>query len=117
MEFVLAGFRQFDNIRRFYFDAVGEDRIRQQITVGADLNLIRRYKIPLQELPLLCRRLLEGQAKIETIMFSESDMVRYANKRAAEANALMEKRRAHRPPVSPRAGQAWRGSPAPKGER
>ena len=117
MEFVLAGFRQFDNVRRYYFDAVGEDRSRQQVTVGADLNLIRRYGIPLQELPLLCRRLLEGRAKIETIMFTENDMVRYANQRATESKALMEKRRAHRPPVSNRVRQAWASFvPIPRGE-
>ena len=46
MTFILEGFRQFDNVRRYYFDAVGEDRSRQQVTVGADLNLIRRYGIP-----------------------------------------------------------------------
>jgi len=117
MEFVFAGFRQFDNIRRYYFDAVGEDRRPQQVTVDADLNLIRKYKIPLQELPLLCRRLLQGRAKLETIMFTESDMVRYANERAAEANALMEKRKAHRPPVPSNVGQAWRGTFVPKQER
>ena len=117
MEFILTGFRHFDNIRRYYFDAIGEDRSRQQVTVNADLTLIRRYRVPLQELPLLCRRLLERRAKLETIMFTESDMVRYADERAVEANALRVKRRARRPPVSSRAGQAWRGSPPPKGEK
>jgi hypothetical protein len=85
--------------------------------VGADVNLISEYGIPLQELPLLCRRLLEGQAKIGMIMFSEADMVRYANERATQAHALAEKRRARRPPVSSRAGQAWRGAPATKREQ
>jgi hypothetical protein len=113
VEFVLAGFRQFDHIRRYYFDAVEQDRKRQQVAVGADMNLIRRYKIPLQELPLLCRRLLEGRAKIEAIMFTESDMARYANDRET-ANELLRKRRPHRPPASGRVGQAWRGAPPPK---
>ena len=45
MEFVLAGFKQFDNIRQYHFDTVGEDRSRQQVTVDADLSLIRRYGI------------------------------------------------------------------------
>jgi hypothetical protein len=117
MEFVLAGFKQFDDIRQYYFDAVGEDRSRQQVTIGADLSLIRKYGIPLQELPLLCRLLLERRAKIETTMFTESDMVQYVNERAARANASMEKRRAHRGPVSSRVGHAWRGSSPPEGER
>jgi len=106
MEFVLTGFKQFDNIRQYHFDAVGEDRSRQPVTVGADLSLIRRYGIPLQELPLLCRLLLERRAKIEATVFAESDMVQYVNERAAQMNALMEKRRTHRGPVSDRVGHA-----------
>ena len=116
MTFVLTGFHTFDNIRQYDFDVVGEDRRRQHVTVGADLDLIRRYGIPLQELPLLCRRLLEGLTKIETIMFTETDMERYASERTAKANALI-KRQARRPQVSDRTGLAWRSSPAPKGDK
>ena len=116
MELILTGSRQLDNVRRFYFDAVGEDRLRQKISVGADLDLIRKYRIPLQELPLLCRRLLEARAKVETIMFTESDMVRYAEERAVAANALTERRRTRRSPLSGRPGEAWRGPLPPKVE-
>jgi len=117
MPIVLAGTRTFDNIRKYYFDVIGEDRSRQQVTVGADLDLIRRYRIPLQELPLLCRRLLEGHAKIETIMFTESDMAQYDRERTAEANALLHKRQARRAQVSDRTGLAWRGSRPPQKDR
>lgn len=109
MEFVLVGFKQSDAIRRFSFNAVEKDGSRRQVTIGADLGLIRRYGIPLQELPLLCRRLLENRATVETTMFAESDMIEHVKERAAEAQASMEKRRAHRRPVSDRIGQAWRG--------
>jgi hypothetical protein len=115
--FVLIGVRTFDNIRQFDFDVVGEDQGRQHVTVGADLDLIRRYRIPLQELPLLCRRLLERQTNIETIMFTEGDMVRYSNERTAEANALLEKRRARQPQISNRKGLAWRGSTPPQKDK
>jgi hypothetical protein len=111
MTFVLTEIRTFDNVRRYYFDVVAEDQSRRQVTVGADLDLIRRYRIPLQELPLLCRRLLEGHAKIETTMFTESDMQNYVSDRTAETNSLLQKRKARRPQVSNRVGQAWRGSP------
>jgi hypothetical protein len=101
----------------YYFDARGESLKRgQQVTVSADLNLIRKYRIPLQELPLLCRRLLEGHQGIEMIAFAEPDMVRYVSERAAAQTALMEKRKAHFPKASNRSGQAWRGSPAPNGK-
>ncbi len=117
MEFLLSGFTQLENIRQYSFDAVGQDRVRQQVTVGADLGLIHRYGIKLQELPLLCRRLLEKRGSIEATMFAESDMMQYSNERAAELEALKEKRRDHPRPVSNRVGHAWRGSfPAPGGE-
>ena len=117
MEFVLVGFKQLDAIRQFSFDVVGQDGSRQQVTIGVDLGLIRRYGIPLQELPLLCRRLLENRAKIETTMFAESDMIEHLKERAAQAKASMKKRRAHRRPVSYRIGQAWRTSiPSPGGD-
>jgi len=117
MEFMLTGFKHFGNMRQYCFDAVREDRSREQITVAADLSLIRRYGIPLQELPLLCRLLLERHAKVEATAFTESDMVRYVSERAARANALVEKHRAHRGPVSDRVGHAWRGASPPQGER
>ena len=63
MEFVLIGFRQEKNIRRYAFDAVSSSHVRTHVTVGADLSLARAYRIPLQELPLLCRRLLEDLAQ------------------------------------------------------
>jgi hypothetical protein len=107
MEYVLAGFRQVDNVRLYYFDARGENlKPGQQATVSADLNLVRKYKIPLQELPLLCRRLLDLRADVETIVFSEPDMVRYVSERAAAQAALKEKRKAHSPQASDHSGQA-----------
>ena len=111
MTFVLTEIRTFDNVRRYYFDVVSEDQSRRQVTVGADLDLIRRYRIPLQELPLLCLRLLEGHTENETMMFTEIDMERYASERTAEANTLLQRRKGRRPQVSNRVGQAWRGSP------
>ena len=116
MQFALAGFSQADNVRQYFFDVV-EDRNRKRVAVAADLILVHQYGIPLQELPLLCRRLLEGCMQIETIVFTEDEMARYADKRAAAASASAMKRRAHRPPVSSRVGQAWRGAPLPKGTR
>ena len=108
MEFVLTGFRQEINVRRYTFEAVGDDRSRKEVTVTADLGLARKYKIPLQELPLLCRRLLEGHLEAETLIFTEGEMLVYANERAAAASAAEQKRKAHRVPTVNRPGQAWR---------
>jgi hypothetical protein len=113
MEFVLAGFRQDLNIRRFAFEGVTADRKRKrtEFFVGVDLTLIRKYSIPMQELPLLCRHLLADLTEVEqgqTLMFTEKDMVSYATRRVAAQAAADQKRKAHRRPPSNRVGQAWR---------
>ena len=108
IEFVLAGFRQDNNIRRYLFQGVGVDRTRTEFTVGADLVLVRKYRIPLQELPLLCRNVLQGYGSGQTraLMFSETDMIGYATRRTAEMDAAEQKRRAHRSP--PPSIRGWR---------
>jgi hypothetical protein len=112
MEFVFTGFRQESDIRSYTFQIIAADRTRTKVTVGADLSLIRKHRIPLQELPLLCRRLLEnhtgGRKSTATLMFTEKDMLGYVSERVAAEHVAEMKRRAHRTPVSSRAGQAWR---------
>ena len=73
-------------MRQFTFQAVAEDYSQRKITVEADLTLVRKHKIPLQELPLLCRRLLEGNIeslKAHELVFTEQDMLAYTSSRAA----------------------------------
>lgn len=111
MEYVLTGFRQESNVRLFAFEAIADDRSRKILTVTADLALIRKYRIPLQELPLLCRRYLETHVdgtRTETVIFSENDMQGYFQARAAAADAAEQKKKGHRVPGSARLGQAWR---------
>ncbi len=59
MPFILTGFRQDMGFRVFAFERRETTRSRMEFTVKADLGLIRRYDIRMQELPLLCRSLLE----------------------------------------------------------
>ena len=111
MEFVLTGFRQNNNVRQYSFQAIAADRTRSVVKIGADLSLMRKHNIPLQELPLLCRRLLEGSSempKTQGLMFTEQDMLGYAKDRASAELAAGLKRKKHRPPVSTNLGQAWR---------
>jgi hypothetical protein len=98
MDFVLAGFHQIRNLREYRFQGVSQDRKRAEFRVGVDLAAVRRYGIPLQELPLLCRRLLEGceGATPAALIFTEKDMRGYADDRAARREAAEEKKRAIR---------------------
>lgn len=112
IEYVLTGFNQEHNIRRFAFDGIDGDRTRTKFTVAVDVSLIRKYAISIQELPLLCRHLLEVQAAAtpnRTITFTEADMIGHADRRAA-AELAAEQRKIHRKFPTNRAGETWRRS-------
>jgi hypothetical protein len=119
MQFILTGFTQDTGFRVFAFEGVAIGQIRTVFTVKADLALSRRYGIAMQELPLLCRSLLDRQEEsgpseneaIEnhTLTFSEEEMRACADKRAADRASAALKRKAPRRPVVENAGAAWRG--------
>ena len=100
MSFVLTGFEQKENFRQFSFERIGADRMRLSYIVLADLALLRKYQIALQDAPLLCRRLLddvdEGSVA-RSFTFTEEDMRKYATDRAAAKEAASLKAKRHRP--------------------
>jgi len=113
MSYIFTGFRQTNAVRQFAFDRVSADGTRTQVTVGADLALARKHFILLQDLPLLCRRVLEtseDRDRTETLMFTEADML--AVETAIQA-AKADKKPARKPFASNRLGQAWRSPEAP----
>ncbi len=63
MQFVLVGFTHDMGFRVFAFECMGEDRTWTKCSVRADLALTRRYGIPVQELPLLCRSVLDRRGE------------------------------------------------------
>ena len=114
MEFVFNGFSQAGNVRLYGFEGVADDRNRLQIVVGADMTLLRKYSIAIQDVPLLCRQFLEESPASELtpqMTFSEIKMRQYAKLQADAREAAAMKKRLHRAPVSKNAGQAWRGVP------
>jgi len=112
MQFMLAGFTQEIGFRVFAFEGVGADRMRTSFTVRADLALIRRYGIQVQDLPLLCRSLLERRdesAATNVFTFTEEEMRACATERAAVREAAAHKRKPPRRPSGENLGAAWRG--------
>jgi hypothetical protein len=87
MQFVLVGFTQDAGFRVFAFEGIGEDRMRTKFTVRADLALIRGYEIRVQELPLLCRGLLERVTQITSEVTGEEPATRES---ASPGSALRE---------------------------
>jgi hypothetical protein len=126
--FILTGFRQDMGFRVFAFERRETTRSRVEFTVKADLGLIRRYDIRVQELPLLCRSLLERQDAVEAqqttsisdpepgavnlperaLTFSEDDMRACATDRAAAKTEAARKRKPPRKPTGESPGAAWR---------
>ena len=99
MEYQFTGFTHNGEFREFAFDGVADDRSKTRFKVIADLALSRKYQIAVQELPLLCRRLLEripdGGAR--TLTFTETDMQSLASLRAATQRQIVHKKIQRRP--------------------
>lgn len=92
--FLLAGFTQDADVRVFAFHRVEADRTHTTFTVSADLSLVRKYDIHLQELPLLCRKLLHRREDLEpgrALSFTEADMCRHQSAWAAMKQAGTKK--------------------------
>jgi hypothetical protein len=105
MQFSLIGFSQDTGFRVFAFEGTAAGRVRIEYTVRADLSLIRKYGIRVQELPLLCRGLLEraGEGEQECMAtYTEEEMRLHAHNCAAARNAAIQKKKSPRtPPTHP----------------
>jgi hypothetical protein len=117
VQFILTGFTQDRGFRVFAFEGIAADRGRVAFTVRADLDLSRRYGIRLQELPLMCRGLLEHREEGEeqhALTFTEDAMRTHASDSAAARSLAALKRKSSRKPANENNGAAWR-SPHPAG--
>lgn len=113
MQFSLAGFTQVDGSRVFAFEGLAGDRTRHSFTVKANLALARQYRIPLQDLPLLCRALLdacEPGGPTQAFTYTEAQMQLHAD-HAATLKQAARRRMPPRPSQST-SPSAW-PSPEP----
>jgi hypothetical protein len=111
VQYILTGFSHEKGYRVFVFESV-DGRVRTAYRVKADLALARKHGVPVQELPLLCRALLETRTEGESqraYTYGEAEMRKYEDLCAARAAELQNKKRPlpRRPPVQ-KPGQTWR---------
>jgi hypothetical protein len=103
MTFILLGFSQDTKFRIFVFEGIGSDRTRTAFAVRADVAMTRSYGISLQDLPLLCRGVLErrddGDEK-RAFTYTEADMRLLADDRTAARVAAAQKKQ-RQPHTSP----------------
>jgi hypothetical protein len=114
IQYVLRGFSQGADLRVFTFEVIAAGREKEVFTVSADLSMTRRYGIRIQELPLLCRSVLErghedGEDK-RAFAYSEEEMRSYASDATARELAAKQ-RKPPRRPVTENVGAAWRVPP------
>ncbi|MBL8230751.1 MAG: hypothetical protein JNL98_19820 [Bryobacterales bacterium] len=103
IQYVLTGFKQDLGFRIFAFNGVGPDRKLTPFVVRAELTLAQRYGIRLQELPLLCRGVLEQREDDDgerAYTFTEEQMQSHASVSAAKREAAQQKRTPFRRPQS-----------------
>ena len=96
--FILSRFHQQDGIRHYIFERPNDSGTSTEFTVDADVRLLRKYGIVLQELPLICRHLLEKRnvgSPARAVTFSEELMKERADHRAALKQAAEEKKKAY----------------------
>jgi hypothetical protein len=109
-QFILTGFTQTAGKRMYAFETRVEGR-RIANTVEVDLALIPGYGIRIQDLPLLCRELLEQRTEpdeISAFVFTELQMRSHAEKLASAREAAEQRRKQPRHLVTPNNGSAWR---------
>lgn len=94
VEFILMGFDQQAEIRRYAFQRIAAEE-PMEITVDVDMALLPAYGIRIQELPLLCRELLEQRFEEghRALTLTEAEMRAHAEKRAAAEREAAERRR------------------------
>jgi hypothetical protein len=109
VRFTLMGFDQKSGVRQYAFQGTAAG-IRTNFTVGVDMALVQTFGIHIQELPLLCRELLEKQVEgVEThaLTLTDKEMRAYSDNAAMARDAAVRRKPA-RKPVNASTGMAWR---------
>ena len=109
-QFYLTGFAQAAGIRTYAFQG-RIDASRIDCTVEVDLALIPGYGIRIQELPLLCRELLQQQTQpdeISAVVFTEQRMRSHAERLAAARQEGEDKKKQQKHLRTADAEIAWR---------
>jgi len=112
-QFTLGGFSQTAGIRIYKFEGM-VDAHRVSYAVKVDLALIPVHGIRIQDLPLLCRDLLQRNIEPDetgAIVFTEQEMRTHAQKLATAREEAQQRKKPPRHIVSANTGAGWRTTP------
>ena len=108
-QFLLTSFTQAAGIRTYAFEGrIGTQRTDYKVAV--DLALIPRYGIRIQDLPLLCRELLQQQEQSEepsAVVFTEQRMRCHAEELAVRRVEADHRKKPPRHLASAQAASSW----------
>ena len=98
MKLAYMGFRHETTAVRLYsFEGVVAEGTRKDFLVTADIALLTKHHIRIQEVPMMCLRLLESSAEaepqLELLVLTEADMTAHVHAKAAEAEKAASKRK------------------------
>lgn len=98
-DFILTGFHQAQGIRYYVYQSQRDDGSLGEFTVDADVRLLQKHGIALQELPLLCRHLLEkldSDTSLRAVTFTEDLMKEQSDLRAALKQVAESRKKTYR---------------------
>lgn len=110
-QFIFTGFTQTAGIRIYAFEGT-VDVQRIHFTVTVDLQLIPGYGIRIQDLPLLCRELLQRRVEpdaISAFVFTEQEMRSHSEK-LTTAREEAERKKKPRPVPNTNPVADWRSN-------
>ena len=83
-------------IRQYNFQGLIPDGTRKGFFVTTDVALLTKHHIQIQEVPMMCLRLLEGaaeaQPQLEFFILTEADMLAHISAKAAIKEQATSKR-------------------------
>jgi len=97
MKLAYMGFRhETTGVRLYSFEEVASEGTRKDFLVTADVALLTKHHVRIQEVPMMCLRLLENSAEAEPqlqfLVLTEADMLAHVRAKAAEAEKAASKR-------------------------
>lgn len=115
MKFIYMGFtHETTGVRLYNFQGVVSPGIHKGFLVTADVALLTKHHIQIQDAPMMCMRLLESSAETEPqldlLVLTEADMLTHALASAAERETAAKRRarRTFRPANAVAPGMGWR---------
>ena len=98
MKLAYMGFRhETTGVRLYSFEGIIAEGKRKYFLVTADLALLFKHHIRIQDVPMMCLRLLESFAEAEPqprlLALTEADMAAHVRAKTAETEKAMSARR------------------------